>query len=85
MDFNETWEDRVHKFSLNIPNEFWEEMRKNSRHYRYTCDFIMDAIFEKIEREKREPNNNVVPRKYHGFANGLKKNSFVASWFQKNS
>lgn len=124
---NSIYEDRVVKYTINIPIELYSQMKARAKKLgfyhlspliRYVLErefhddnpMSMTALVKQFLDQKAQQNSTIIkeivdhpdqfigerkiqpnekiklikPRKYMGFISGLRRNSFVNSWFQKN-
>lgn len=91
MAFNETWEDKCVKYTINLPVDLYARAKKRAR--KLGMFQLSPWVRQVLERELRE--TDVIstkeaeryldpPRKYHGVYNSLKRSSFFGNWFKKS-
>lgn len=85
MPYDDIYNDRIHKWSLNVPVQIWEKMsRKTSLGTKWggrKSVYVLSLIEQDLDKVGRRCDDP--PRKYEGAISGRKRNSFVWRWLKK--
>jgi len=86
---NETSEDQIHKYTINIPKSLWQRVKiktgwgskYNNRVSPYILHLIESDCNLGLHPQARCPDP---PKKYHGFQFGLKNPFYLRSFLKKS-